>query len=109
MMNKLDNITTTVVTIKVKEKEWNSGSKISVKVDVGEEKSIRNIIIWAETVDGEEPGTHIGYWTPISEHVYVDGCNGPANATISNQIDLNRKLLSSLCTLHYNLVYYYYL
>jgi hypothetical protein len=91
MINKLNNVTTTDVSIEVKEKEWNSESKISVKIEVDEEKIIRNIIIWAETVDGEQPGTHVGYWTPISEHVYVDGCDGPANATISNQVDLNGK------------------
>lgn len=87
-IKELNNVTTKGVKVKVKVKKWApSGSKIRVKIDVGKKKSIRNLIVWAETVNGE----HIGYWNPISAHVYVSGCDGPANSTISNQIDLNRK------------------
>ncbi|PKK80472.1 hypothetical protein RhiirC2_859852 [Rhizophagus irregularis] len=85
-IKELNNVTTTGVKVKVKVKKWApSRSKIRVKIDVGKKKSIRNLIIWAETVNGE----HIGYWDPISAHVYVSGCNGPGNSTISNQVDLN--------------------
>jgi len=83
----LNKTITTGVKVKVNEQEWFSGSKIRVKVDVGKKRSIRNLIIWAETVDG----MHIGNWSPISAHAYVIGCNGPANSTITNQVYLNRK------------------
>ncbi|GBB83443.1 hypothetical protein RclHR1_10170005 [Rhizophagus clarus] len=85
-IKELNNVRTKGVKVKVKAKKWiPAGPKVRVKVDVGKKRSIRNVIIWAENVNGE----HIGYWDPISAHVYVDGCNGPANSTISNQVDLN--------------------
>ncbi|RIA83795.1 hypothetical protein C1645_833242 [Glomus cerebriforme] len=88
-IKELSNVITKGVKVKVKEKGWVPGSKIYVKIDVGKKNSIRNLIIWAETVDGEQPGVHIGHWSPISDHAYVDGCNGLAVSTITNQVDLN--------------------
>ena len=92
-VGKLNGVIKTGVKVDVQESEWVPGSKISVKVDVEEGKSIRNIVIWAESVDSEQPGMHIGSWSPISAHAYVDGCNGPANTTVTNAVDLNGKYI----------------